>query len=203
MKTNENTPLTPEGRARMVRLVLEGATLGEAARSFRVSRKTVGKWLARFREHGRDGLLDRPSTPHGSHRRTEAERCAKMVELSEQHRLSCPEIAEVPGVSTSTAWRWLRRAVLGRLRSAKRDDPVRRYERQKPGELLHVNVKKLARFNAVGHFITKDRTKGRSRGVGYDFIHVAIDDHTRPAYVEVHRDEKAVTAIGFLKRALR
>jgi transposase InsO family protein len=204
MNTHKNAPLTPEGRARLVDLVLqEGASIAQAARSFRISRKTAGKWVARFRAEGAAGLLDRSSQPYSSPARTASELRRKMVELREQHRLSTPEIAEALGVSTSTAWRWLRRAGLGRLRSAKRDDPVRRYERQKPGELLHVDVKKLARFNAVGHFITKDRTKGRSRGVGYDFVHVAIDDHTRLAYVEVHGDEKAITAIGFLKRALR
>ena len=90
---------------------------------------------------------------------------------------------------------------LGRLRSAKRDDPVLRHERQQSGELLQVDVKKLARFNAIGHRITGDRSK-KSRGAGYDFIHVAIDDHTRLVYVEAHPDEKAVTAIGFPKRAL-
>ena len=202
MNVHKNAPLTPEGRARMVDAVLtEGLSFTSAARMFRTTRKTVSKWVRRFREEGSVGLLDRSSQPRRSPTSLPEDQRCRLVELRREHRLSIPELAEVTGIPTSTAWRWLRRAGLGRLRPPRPDEPARRYERRKAGELIHTDVKKLARFNAIGHRITNDRTKGRSRRVGYDFVHVAIDDHSRLAYVEVHRDEKAVTAIGFIKRA--
>lgn len=202
MNVHKNAPLTPEGRARMVDAVLtEGLSMAAVARMFRTTRKTVSKWVRRFRDQGAVGLLDRSSQPHHSPTALAADKRSLLVQLRREHRLSIPELAEVTGVPTSTAWRWLRRAGLGRLRPPQPDEPARRYERKRPGELIHVDVKKLARFNAIGHRITGDRSKGRSKRVGYDFIHVAIDDHSRLAYVEVHQDEKAVTAIGFIKRA--
>ena len=201
MNVHKNAPLTPEGRARMVDAVLtEGLSFTSAARMFRTTRKTVSKWVQRFREEGAVGLLDRSSQPRRSPTALPEDQRCRLVELRREHRLSIPELAEVTGVPTSTAWRWLRRAGLGRLRPPRPDEPARRYEWCQPGELIHVDVKKLARFNAIGHRITGDVSK-KSRGVGYDFIHVAIDDHSRLAYVEVHRDEKAATAIGFIKRA--
>lgn len=201
MNTHKNAPLTPEGRARMVQLVVaDGHSQVEVARRMCVSRKTVGKWVRRFREHGWEGLGDRSSRPRHSPNRTCKSLLRRIEEVRRQHRLSTPELAELFKVPTSTVWRWLSRVGLGRLRPAQSDEPARRYEREHPGDLIHVDVKKLARFQAIGHRITGDRTV-KSRGAGYDFLHVAIDDHSRLAYVEAHRDEKAVTAIGFVRRA--
>ena len=201
MNTHKNAPLTPEGRARMVRAVLvEGFALAVVARMFRISRKTVAKWVRRFRDGGPEALQDRSSRPRRTPSALAQEVRQELVRLRKR-RLTIPEVAHLTGVALSTAWRWLRRAGLGRLRPPQPDEPVRRYERRWPGELIHVDVKKLARFDAVGHRITGDRSLGRSRGAGHDCVHVAIDDHSRLAYVEVHRDEKAVTAIGFVQRA--
>lgn len=204
MNSHKNAPLTPEGRARMVRLVVEdGFTQSWVAMMFCVSRRTVGKWVRRFREEGEAGLVDRSSRPKRSPCETPAATRARMLELRVEYRLSAPEVAELVGVPVSTTARWLHRAGLGRLRPPQPDEPARRYERAAPGELVHVDVKKLARFHAVGHRITGNRSKvGRREGAGYDFIHVAIDDHSRLAYVEVHNDERGVTATAFLERAI-
>ncbi len=204
MNTHQNAPLTPAGRARLVALVCSGGvTQAAAAERFGVSRRTVGKWVRRFREEGAAGLVDRSSRPHRTPTVTTIEKRARLVELRREHRMSTPELAEVTGVPRSTVGRWLRREGLGRLRRPTPDEPVRRYERASPGELIHVDVKKLARFEAIGHRITGDRSKvGRRVGVGYDFVHVAIDDHSRLAYAEVLPDERGPTAAGFLRRSL-
>lgn len=204
MNTHQNAPFTPEGRARLVRLVLEGgATQAEAAERFAVNRRTVGKWVRRFREAGSAGLVDRSSRPHRMPRITPETSRARLIELRRTHRMSTPELAEVTGIPRSTIGRWLRREGLGRLRRPAADEPVRRYERASPGELIHVDIKKLARFEAIGHRITGYRSKvGRRAGVGYDFVHVAVDDHSRLAYVEILPDERGPTAAGFLRRSL-
>ena len=202
MNTHKNAPLTPEGRARMVRQVLEqGFTITAVAEAFATTRHTVRKWVKRFQAEGTEGLRDRSSRPARVPARTDQSTIDRLVELRREYRLSGPELAEVVAVPASTVGRWLRRAGLGRLRRPDADEPARRYERRSPGELIHVDVKKLARFDAIGHRITRDRSK-RSRGIGYDFVHVAIDDHSRLAYVEVHADEKGLTAVAFLQKAL-
>lgn len=205
MNTHKNAPLTPEGRARMVALVVrEGLSMSAVARLFRVNRKTVSKWVGRFREEGRAGLVDRSSRPHDCPGRTQQAQLERLARYRKEYRLSIPEAAQVVGMAVSTAGRWLKRLGLGRLKKPGADEPARRYERAAPGELLHTDIKKLARFDAIGHRITGNRSKvGRSRkGPGYDFVHVAIDDHSRLAYVEVHRDEKGATATAFLQRAI-
>ena len=201
MNIHKNARLTPKGRAFMVRLVVETRlSQAEVARRLGVSRKTVGKWVRRYREEGEAGLWDRSSRPRRSPRRTSPERLRRAIDARRRYRLSIPELSGLFHIPTSTLWRWLRRAGLGRLRAPRPDEPPRRYEHPHPGDLVHVDVKKLARFRAVGHRITGDRTVN-SRGAGYDFVHVAVDDHSRLAYVEVHRDEKAATATGFVRRA--
>jgi len=203
MNTHKNAPLTPEGRARMVGLLEEGLSQSAVALRLGISRRTVGRWWRRYQAAGLDGLLDRSSRPHRSPMRTEQATLELLAERRREYRLSIPEAAQLAGIPISTAGRWLKRMGLGRLKKPDADEPARRYERAAPGELIHTDVKKLARFHAVGHRITGDRANTpRSRGAGYDFVHVAIDDHSRLAYVEVHDDEKATTAMSFIARAV-
>ena len=124
------------------------------------------------------------------------------IEALRRQRWTGKQIAAEAGVSPATVSRVLRRLGLNRLEALEPAEPVRRYERQHPGELVHIAIKKLGRFERLGHRITGDRTQGRSRRVGWEFVHVAIDDCTRLAYAEVLPDEKATTAIAFLRRAL-
>jgi transposase InsO family protein len=173
------------------------------AKAYATTRDTVRKWVRRYQAEGDVGLRDRTSRPVRSPNRTAQEAIDRLTTLRTEYRLSGPELAEVTGVPSSTVGRWLRRAGLGRLRRPGADEPARRYERLAPGDLLHIDVKKLARFAAIGHGITGDRRSKRSHGVGYDFLHVAIDDHSRLAYVEVHRDETGATAVAFLQKALQ
>jgi transposase InsO family protein len=150
---------------------------------------------------GEDGLLDRPSRPHCSPRRLPEPREQLVVELRRQHRLPAVALAELTGISRSTIGRVLRRHRLSRTRDLEPKPPVVRYERKAPGELLHLDIKKLGRIDGVGHRIHGDRTT-RKRGIGWEFAHVAIDDFSRLAYLEVLPDERGTTVAGFLRRAL-
>jgi transposase InsO family protein len=210
MKIHANAPLGPKGRAIMVRRVLEeGIALTEAAEAAGVSARTAGKWLRRYRSEGEAGLLDRSSAPRRVHNVTPPERVEAIAALR-RVRLTGPEIAEILGMATSTVSAVLKRVGLGRLSRLDPPEPVRRYERSRPGELIHVDVKKLGRISAkgAGHRVTGNRRSqfrdgGDRRGAtGWERVHVCVDDATRLAYVEVLPDEKAVTAIGFLRRAL-
>jgi transposase InsO family protein len=194
----------------MVRRVLEeGLALKEAAEAAGVSARTAGKWVRRYRAEGEAGLLDRRSTPHHIHNVTPPERVAVIAALR-RVRLTGPEIAEILGMATSTVSAVLGRIGLGRLSRLDPPEPIRRYERSRPGELIHVDVKKLGRIGArgAGHRVTGSRRGQADRGpdgrrtTGWEKVHVCIDDATRLAYVEVLPDEKATTAIGFLRRAV-
>jgi transposase InsO family protein len=164
---------------------------------------------ARYREEGEAGLLDRSSAPRRVHNVTAPER-AEAIAALRRVRLTGPEIAEVLGMATSTVSAVLKRIGLGRLSRLEPPEPVRRYERSRPGELIHIDVKKLGRISAkgAGHRVTGRRgTEVKRRrdgtpGTGWERVHVCVDDATRLAYVEVLPDEKATTAIGFLRRAL-
>ncbi len=201
MNVHNNARLTPRGRQRMVQAVQAGTSISEAAREFHTTRHTVRKWVRRFREGGWEAMFDHSSRPLTSPNCTPSERVEQAVALRLDHRLSQRECGLVLSMPRSTIGRWLRQKGVGRLPRIEPQEPVRRYERQKAGELIHLDVKKLARFWAVGHRITGDRTK-KSRGAGWQYIHVAIDDYSRVAYVEALNDEKAVTATGFLLRAV-
>ncbi len=211
MKIHANAPLGPKGRAIMVRRVLEeGIALTEAAEAAGVSARTAGKWVRRYRAEGEAGLLDRSSAPRRVHNATPPERVEAIAALR-RVRLTGPEIAEVLGMATSTVSAILGRIGLGRLSRLEPAEPIRRYERSRPGELIHVDVKKLGRISAkgAGHRVTgrrghRDRRRqGRRRcSTGWERVHVCVDDATRLAYVEVLPDEKATTAIGFLRRAI-
>jgi len=194
----------------MVRRVLEeGIALTEAAEAAGVSARTAGKWVRRYRAEGEAGLLDRSSAPKHVHNATAPDRVEAIVALR-RVRLTGPEIAETLEMATSTVSAVLKRIGLGKLSRLEPAEPVRRYERSRPGELIHIDVKKLGRISAkgAGHRVTGRRNTEIKRGsdgalrTGWERVHVCVDDATRLAYVEVLPDEKAATAIGFLRRAL-
>ena len=200
---HQNARMTALGRVEMVRrIVEEGRAVAEVAAGFGVSERTARKWLARFRSEGAAGLQNRSSRPVSVANRTAEPWIDMMESLRREYRLTAEEIATKLKFARSTVAAWLKRRGLGRLKHLDEPAPVRRYQRQRAGELLHLDIKKLARFERIGHRITGDR-RGRSEGAGYDFFHVAIDDATRLAYVEVLPDERRTSTTGFLLRALR
>src|SRR6476661_7245020 len=203
MDTHKNAPLTPKGREVMVRSVIEGGlTKAAAARQFNVAAKTVAKWVKRFRAEGVDGLQDRSSKPHSLPSQTSPATCAA-VEALRRQRHTGKQIAAEVGVSTATVSRILRRLGLNRLSALEPAEPVRRYEREHPGELIHIDIKKLGKFNRIGHRISGDRTApNKSRGVGWEFVHVCIDDASRIAFSRVMKDERKASAVAFLKAAV-
>ncbi|MGH2923747.1 MAG: IS481 family transposase, partial [Solirubrobacterales bacterium] len=165
---------------------------------------TCRKWVERYRDEGEAGLVDRSSEPHCVPHATSADRIEAIAALR-RVRLTGAEIALALGMALSTVSAVLGRIGLGKLSRLEPLEPPNRYERQRPGELLHIDVKKLGRIGhrGAGHRATGNRGKGqRSRGAGWEFVHVCVDDATRLAYVEVLGDEKATTAIGFLRRAV-
>ena len=203
MDTHKNAPLTPKGREAMVRCVVDrGLSKAAAARQFNTTPKTVGKWVGRFCAEGVDGLRDRSSRPLSSPDQTPLATCAAVESLRRQ-RYTGAQIAAEVGVSPATVSRVLRRRGLNKLSALEPAEPVRRYERERPGELIHIDIKKLGKFNQIGHRITGDR-KGQSngRGVGWEYVHVCIDDHSRVAFAEIMPNEKKRSATAFLKAAL-
>jgi transposase InsO family protein len=203
MDVHNNAHLTPRGREAMVRAVTQdGLTPAAAARRYHTTAKTVAKWVARFVAEGQAGLIDRSSRPHRLRRPTPAPVVARIEKLRRQ-RFTGRQIARETGVSPATVSRVLRRLGLSRMRDLEPAEPVRRYERQRPGELIHIDIKKLGRFERVGHRITGDRRgQSNSRGVGWEYVHVAIDDASRIAFSQIKPDEKATSAIAFLKAAV-
>jgi len=165
-----------------------------------VSVRTISKWRRRYRREGVQGLLDRSSAPELIPHRTPEER-VQVIALLRRERLTAWEIAERLGMPLSTVSTVLARIGLGRLSRLEPPEPPNRYQRERPGELLHIDVKKLGRIGRPGHRVHGDRRR-RSRGIGWEYVHVAVDDATRLAYVEVLEDEKAVTAVAFLRRAV-
>jgi transposase InsO family protein len=201
MKLHGNARTCPHSRLLLCRrVIVEGWSLAAAAEAAGVSERTTAKWLARYRVEGEAGLADRSSAPCEVANRTEQERIGLVAALR-RLRMTAAEIAEMLGMPLSTVSGILTRIGLGRLSRLEPYEPPNRYERARPGELVHVDVKKLARIARPGHRVHGDRTM-RKRGVGWEFVHVCIDDATRIAYVEVLEDEKATTAVGFLRRAV-
>ena len=169
MNIHENAPLTPKGREAMVRSVVEGGlSQADAAYQFHTTPKTVAKWVKRFRAEGVEGLRDRSSRPLSSPSQTPVATCTAIEALRRQRHTGKQIAAEVE-VSPATVSRILRRLGLNRIRDLEPAEPERRYERQNPGEIIHIDIKKLRRFERVGHRITGDRTgPNKSRGVGWD-----------------------------------
>ena len=202
MKLHGNAPFGPKGRATMARRVVEqGWSLTEAAEAAGVSERTCSKWVGRYRAEGEKGLWDREPEPRSVPHRTPADRVEAIAALR-RVRMTGPEIAECLGMALSTVSVVLRRIGLGKLSRLEPLEPPNRYERSRPGELIHIDVKKLVRIErGAGHRVTGKRTK-QAEGAGWEFVHVCVDDATRLAYVEVLTDERATTAIGFLRRAV-
>jgi transposase InsO family protein len=198
MDTHKNAYLTPRGRELMVRAVLDdGLTKAAAARQFHTTAKTVGKWVKRFQQEGVDGLHDRPSRPLSSPDQTPAATCA-VVEALRRQRYTGKQIAAEVGVSPATVSRILKRLGLNKLSALEPAEPVRRYERDHPGELIHIDIKKLGKIGLVGHRITGDRST-RARGIGWEYVHVCVDDASRIAVAEIKPDERKESAVAFLK----
>src|SRR5215210_2519367 len=206
MNIHQNARLTPLGRERIVRAVLQGGQTPQAAQAAGVCPRTVHKWIARFQAEGLAGLADRSSRPKRLYRPTHPAIVARVIALRRE-RLSGQHIAQAVGVSPATVSRILRRAGLSRLADLDPPEPVRRYERPHPGELVHLDIKKLGRFHRVGHRITNDRTRqssprGRRAGAGWEFVHVCIDDASRLAFTQSLPDESQESAGTFLERAV-
>jgi len=202
MDIHKNARLTPLGRERMVKLVLGGQTPQAVSEAVGVCPRTVRKWVARYREEGPPGLQDRSSRPKRLHQPT-PQAVVEQIEALRRQRLTGKAIAAATGVSSATVSRVLRRLGLNRLSALEPAQPVRRYEREHPGELIHIDIKKLGKFNRIGHRITGDRTgRSNSRGVGWEFVHVCIDDASRIAFSRVMKTERKGCAITFLKAAI-
>ena len=201
MDMHKNARLTPLGRERMVKMVLSGQTPQAVSAAVGVCPRTVRKWVERYEREGEAGLQDRSSRPHRLYRPTEQAR-VEQIEALRRQRWTGEAIAREVGVSAATVSRVLRRLGLNRLSALEPAQPVRRYERERPGELIHIDIKKLGRFEAQGHRVTGDRQAGRSRGAGWEYVHVCIDDASRLAFSQIHPDQKKQSAITFLKAAL-
>jgi transposase InsO family protein len=203
MNIHKNARLTPHSRAELVRRVLvEGQAPMAVATAMGVTGKTVGKWVARFEAEGPAGLVDRSSRPHRLYRPT-PEATADQIEALRRQRCTGKQIAQETGVSPATVSRVLKRLGLSRIKDLEPATPIIRYERKTPGEMIHIDIKKLGRFDRVGHRITGDRTgQSNSRGIGWEFVHVCIDDASRIAFSQIMPDEKKQSAIAFLKAAV-
>jgi len=200
MDYHKNARLTVSLRAELAeRVVVQGVTLKLAAASFNVSAKTAAKWVGRYREHGPGGLPDRSSRPRSSPRRTPALLLERVLALR-RLRLNGWRIAREVGVSRATVSRILCRNGMNRLRSLDPPPPVVRYEHAHPGDLLHFDIKRLARIVKPGHRIHGDRTQ-ETRGAGYEYLHIAIDDHSRIAYGAILPDQTHRSAIHFFLMA--
>ncbi len=201
MNIHKNARLTPIGREALVTRVLGGEHPREVAAARGVSVRTAYKWRRRFLEGGREALQDRSSRPHSTPGRLHR-RLRRQILRLRRRRWSGRAISQALKLPRSTVGAELRRIGLGRLPRVAPPQPVRRYEKEKPGELVHLDTKKLGRFHQVGHRIHGDRRSSqRSRGAGWEIVYVAIDDCTRSGYVEVLEDERGPTAADFLLRA--
>jgi transposase InsO family protein len=208
MDIHKNARLTPYSRGELVRRVLvDRQSLAAVAVAFGICLKTVGKWVERFQAEGAAGLQDRSSRPHCL-RCPKPEESVKRIEILRRQRRPASHIAKDVGVSSATVSRVLKRLGLNKLKALNPPDPVRRYERQMPGELLHIDIKKLGKFNKIGHRITGDR-RGQSnqrphgkKGPGWEYVHVCIDDASRIAFSQIKPNEKQQSAVAFLKAAV-
>ena len=182
--------------------VIEGhLSQAQAARVYGVTAKIVARWVERYKAEGRVGMLDRSSRPGHMPHATDPAIIERIVVLRRQ-RWTGSHIAQEVGVSPATVSRVLKRAGLSRIKDIDPAEPVRRYEREHPGEMIHIDIKKLGRFDRIGHRITGDRQQGTSRGAGWEFVHVAIDDASRIAFSQILPDEKKESAVAFLEASV-
>ncbi|WP_142193436.1 IS481 family transposase [Streptomyces calvus] len=207
--SHRNAPLPPTGRLRLARCVVDdGRPLRRAAERFQVSHTTAARWASRYRQLGAAGMHDRSSRPHHSPRQTPARVEQQVLRLRREPRIGPLRLAARAGIAASPAPRILVRHGLPQLAATDRatGEPVRRYERTRPGELVHIDVKKLGRIPDGGGHKALGRAAGRANqnrrtGTGYAYLHTALDDPTRLAYTEDLPDEKASTCAAFLRRA--
>lgn len=200
MNLHSRAKSCPSSRALFVRRVLGGMTVLQASEMAGFSQRTGHKWMKRFRMEGESGLQDRSSQPH---RLARSHELGLVVEAVGRRRRgqAALRISQELGVPRSTVGFWLRKAGISRPSDLQPKEPPNRYEHEAPGDLLHLDTKKLANFHQVGHRITGDRRKN-SRGAGYQVLHVCNDDHSRVSYMEMLPDEKKHTTALFLQRAL-
>ena len=202
MDVHQNARLTYACRVLLVKRIQAGRAKAQVARELGISSKTVDKWLRRFQERGVEGLRDLSSRPHRSPQAT-AEVLKNAVVALRRQRMTLVAIAAQLGLSRATVARIAQAAGLNRLSKLQPTPVYRRYERAEPGELLHLDVKKLGRIIKVGHRITGDRTGHDNKArVGWDYLHVAIDDASRVAYTQLLPDESADCAVAFLRAAV-
>ena len=196
MDYHQNARLTIHSREQLARRVVEqGVTLKLAAAGFNVSAKTAAKWVRRYREAGAVGLCDRSSRPHRSPRTTSSSLLEEVLALR-RLRYNGWRIARALHLSRATVSRILRRAGMNRLRSLDPPPPVVRYEHKRPGDLIHFDIKRLARIVKPGHRVHGDRTR-ETRGAGYEFLHIAIDDHSRISFAAILPDQTSASAQRF------
>jgi transposase InsO family protein len=201
MDYHHDARLTIYGREALAKAVLEGGvSLREAAASYKLSRQSASKWVKRYREQGLSGLTDRNCRPHRLRCPT-SEQQIQRVEALRRERWTGVRIAQATGLSRATVSRILTRLGLNKASSLHPQPPVMRYEHTSPGDLLHIDIKKLARIVKPGHRITAN-PKDETRGAGWEFLYVAIDDHSRIAFTAMYPDEKAVSAAAFLTQAV-
>jgi len=200
MELHNNARSCPASRVLLVRRMLGGMPVTGAASAAGISKRTAFKWKRRFLEAGEAALVDRSSRPHRMPRQVHPERVEEVLRLR-RRRYTGPQIAARVGLSTATVARILSRSGLSRLSSLEPKQPPLRYQREHPGELIHVDIKKLGRIGRIGHRIHGDRTT-RVRGIGWEFVHVAIDDATRLAYAEVLPNERSPSSTRFLRRSV-
>ncbi len=199
MNMHMNARLTPKSRELVIARLERGEHPRDVAAALEVSERTVYKWRKRYREYGLDGLLDRSSRPLRSPNQTSEADEKQVIELRKQRR-TYDRIADQTSLSRATVGRILVRHGLNRWRDLEPAEPVKRYERETPGEIIHMDIKKLGKFNRVGHRITGDRHgQSSARGIGWEFVHVAIDDHSRIAFSQVRESERKECAGAFLK----
>ena len=189
MDIHKNARLTPHGRERLAKNVLRGQTPQAASEAGGVCPRTVRKWVERYVQHGPAGMQDRSSRPHRLRQPTPQSVIDRIATLRRQ-RMPGKEIAAQVAVSPATVSRVLKRLGLNKLSALEPAPPPNRYERQRPGELIHIDIKKLGKLNQVGHRITGDR-QSNSRGVGWEFLHVCIDDASRVGFSQIKPDKRA------------
>jgi transposase InsO family protein len=202
MDIHKNARLTAYGRERLAKMILSGQTPEAASEAVGVCPRTGRKWADRFKQEGLAGLQDRSSRPHRLRQPTAPEVIERIESLRRQ-RLPGKEIAATVGVSAATVSRVLKRLGLSKLSALEPAEPPRRYERERPGEMIHIDIKKLGKFNQIGHRITGDRKgQSNSRGVGWEYVHVCIDDASRVAFSKIMKTERRRSAVAFLKAAV-
>jgi transposase InsO family protein len=200
VNVHKNASLTPRGRELLIQRIEQGESVAAASAAVGISERTAWKWLGRHRAEGREGLVDRSSRPHRSPNQVRRTRERQIVRLRKK-RWTQAAIAEHLQMSMSTVGAVCRRWGVGRLRDLEPRPPVVRYERENAGELIHLDIKKLARIERVGHRIHGDRSRS-VEGAGWEYLHVCIDDASRVSYAEVLPNERGVTCTAFLERAV-